>query len=357
MGLFEKIFPHSQQKQGNEYFKLLTAYTPHFTSHSEQIYESAIVRSAIHAKAIHISKLKIDIVGTSKPRVQTWIKDAPNEFMTWGQFLYRASTILDAQNTAFLVPILDPNNGLTGVYPVLPSQCDIVEVSGEPWLKYKFADGNTAAIEKKYCGVLTKYQYRNDFFGESNDALQPTMSLINMQNQGIEEGIKNGASYRFYARVSNFSKDSDLAKERKRFSRENFEKEGGGILLFPNTYTDIKQVDAKPFVVNAAQMQAIEQNVYNYFGVNADIIQNKAFGDSWAAFYEGAIEPFAIQLSEVLTRMLFTPNERSRGTRIMATANRLQYMTNQDKLNVSAQMADRGIMNRDEIREIWNLPP
>lgn len=148
MGLFEKIFPHSQQKQGNEYFKLLTAYTPHFTSHSEQIYESAIVRSAIHAKAIHISKLKIDIVGTSKPRVQTWIKDAPNEFMTWGQFLYRASTILDAQNTAFLVPILDPNNGLTGVYPVLPSQCDIVEVSGEPWLKYKFADGNTAAIEK-----------------------------------------------------------------------------------------------------------------------------------------------------------------------------------------------------------------
>ena len=28
-----------------------------------------------------------------------------------------------------------------------------------------------------------------------------------------------------------------------------------------------------------------------------------------------------------------------------------------EKLNVSSQMADRGIMNRDEIREIWNLPP
>ena len=27
-----------------------------------------------------------------------------------------------------------------------------------------------------------------------------------------------------------------------------------------------------------------------------------------------------------------------------------------EKLNVSSQMADRGIMNRDEIREIWNLP-
>ena len=41
----------------------------------------------------------------------------------------------------------------------------------------------------------------------------------------------------------------------------------------------------------------------------------------------------------------------------MATSNRLQYMSNTEKLNVSAQMADRGIMNRDEIREIWNLDP
>ena len=41
----------------------------------------------------------------------------------------------------------------------------------------------------------------------------------------------------------------------------------------------------------------------------------------------------------------------------MFTSNRMQYMSNADKLKVSAQMADRGIMRRDEIREIWNLPP
>ena len=41
----------------------------------------------------------------------------------------------------------------------------------------------------------------------------------------------------------------------------------------------------------------------------------------------------------------------------MATANRLQYMSNKEKLDVSAQLADRGILNRDEVREIWNLPP
>ena len=41
----------------------------------------------------------------------------------------------------------------------------------------------------------------------------------------------------------------------------------------------------------------------------------------------------------------------------MATANRLQYMSNQDKLNVSSQLLDRGILTINDVREIWNLSP
>ena len=115
-------------------------------------------------------------------------------------------------------------------------------------------------------------------------------------------------------------------------------------------------MDSKPWVINAAQQKLIEESVYEYFGVNADILTNKAFGDAWTAFYEGAIEPFAIQFSEVMTKMLFTLRERTQGNEVMATANRLQYLSNADKLNVSSQMLDRGIMSINDVREIWNLP-
>ena len=104
-------------------------------------------------------------------------------------------------------------------------------------------------------------------------------------------------------------------------------------------------------------MTAIQKNVFEYFGVNEEVLENKAYGDSWSAFYEGAIEPFAIQFSEVMTRMLFTFREQGAGNRVMATSNRLQYMTNADKLNVSAQLLDRGIISINDAREIWNLPP
>ena len=214
-----------------------------------------------------------------------------------------------------------------------------------------------SSMEMSSCGILTKFQYQDDFFGENNRALTPTMELINIQNQGISEGVKSASTFRFMAKMGNFSKPEDLARERERFSRENLQTGSGGILLFPNTYTDIQQIKSSPFVVDSAQMESIRKNVFDYFGVNEEVLQNRAFGDAWSAFYEGAIEPFAVQFSDVLTRMLFTERERAAGALVMATANRLQYMSNTDKLSVSSQMADRGIMNRDEIRQIWNLPP
>lgn len=357
MGLLSKIFAKISIPKGQQgFFATLNGYAPVFTSWGGQIYESELIRAAINARATHISKLAVKTQGSAQPKLQTRLKNGPNEWQTWGQFLYRLSTILDIQNTAFIVPVINEFGETIGMYPVLPSLCAIVQYNDVPWIRYQFRNGQTAAIEMSRCGIMTKFQYSDDFFGESNTALTPTLELIDIQNQGIKEAVKTSASFRFMARVKNFAKPEDLAKERKRFTKENLQGEGG-VLLWPNTYDEIQQIKSTPFVVDAEQMRNIQQSVYSYYGVNDDILQNKAYGDAWAAFYEGAIEAFSIQFSDVATKMLFTERERTSGALLMATANRLQYMSNADKLNVSSQMADRGIMNRDEIREIWNLPP
>lgn len=116
-------------------------------------------------------------------------------------------------------------------------------------------------------------------------------------------------------------------------------------------------MDVKPWVVDAEQKAQIDANVNRYFGVNDDILTNKAYGDAWSAFYEGVVEAWAIQFSEVMTKMLYTLREQSAGNFVTATSNRLQYMSNSDKLNVSAQLLDRGIFTLNDVREIWNLPP
>ena len=361
MGLFDKIFGNrpKEKERLEQTFKMLDGYTPRFTSFGGGVYEQELIRAAINARATHMSKLKVETYGSARPALQAKLKNNPNEFQSWSQFQYRLSTLLDVHNTAFICPVFDQYGQPSGIYTPLPNRCEIVQFDNVPYLRYEFSHGQKAAVELEYCGIMTKYQYKSDFFGETNEALRQTMELIHIQNQGIEEGVKSAASYRFMASLSNFAKAEDLALERQRFTQENFSKDakGGGILLFPNTYKDVKQVEVKPWVVDADQMKAIEGNVYKYFGVNEDILTNHYSADNWSAFYEGAIEPFAIQESEVLKKMFFTLREQSTGNGVSVTANRLQYLSNQDKLNVSAQMADRGLMTRNEIREIWNLPP
>lgn len=357
MGLFDFIFRPSATKVSGQYFKTLTAYQPTFTNWRGQLYESELVRSAIHAKAKHISKLKVEIRGAAQPKLQTLLKHRPNTWQTWGQFLYRLDTILEMQNTAFIVPIEDRFGNTTGVFPILPSRCQIIEHNGTQWLKYTFDTGAQATIEMARCGVMTKFQYEDDFFGSDNLALNPTLELMHIQKQGIKEAVKSSATFRFMAKLNNFATPDDIAKEQVRFTENNLKKDSGGILLFPNTYQEIQQIKGSPYVVDKDQMDLIRTNVFDYFGVNEDIIQNKSFGDAWSAFYEGEIEPFAIQFSEVITKMLFTNREVTSGSCVIATANRLQYMSNADKLQVSAQMADRGLMSINEIRDIWNLAP
>ena len=362
MGLFEKLFGKSEQPKPQKVdgkFKLLTAYEPVYTSWSGSLYESELVRSAIDARARHISKLRVEIQGAAKPKLQIRMKRSPNDFQTWSQFLYRLSTILDMQNTAFIVPVFGEFGEIIGVYPVLPTRCEVISVEGDPWIRYRFNNGQTAAIELDLIGIMTKFQYKSDFFGESNAALLDTMSLIKLQRDGIKDATKNSNTYKFWAQVSNFTKTEDLAKERKRFTSQNLtaDADSEGLLLFPNTYTNITKLDSKSFVVDEGQMKLIQTNVYNYYGVNERILQNLANGDEWAAFYEGCVEVFSIQFSEVMTRMLFTPREQSQGSLLMATANRLQYMSNADKLNVAAQLTDRGILSINEAREIFNLMP
>ena len=360
MSLFDRIFGNRPKEKGKlDSFRMLNGYTPVFTSWTGELYEQELIRAAINTLAIHISKLNVEMRGSAKPSLQAKMKHAPNEFQTWSQLLARSATIYFAGNNLIITPMFDKFGDVSGIYTPLAQRCEIVQYNNVPFLRYEFSNGTKAAVELALCGIMPRMQYRDDFFGESNNALIPTVDLIHMTNQGIEEGVKSAATYRFYGTISNFTKAEDLAKERQRFTEENFSKEakGGGLLLFPNTYKDIKQIDVKPWVVDANQMKIIRENVFEYFGVNEKILTNSFDSEIWSAFYEGAVEPWAIQFSEVMTKMLFTLREQSAGNMVMATANRLQYMSNGDKLRVSAQMADRGLMTRNEIREIWNLPP
>lgn len=364
MGLWEWLFgteekDRKQLKESNDW-QLLSAYRPVHYNYYGKIYENALVRSAIEAKARHISKLKIELQGSAQPKLKNRLKHYPNPWQTWSQFLARCSTILDATNNLFILPVRDDRTLETvGFFPVLPERVKLVEdKKGAMWVVYTFANKHTGAVKFTECAYLVKHQYENDFFGESNKALKSTMDLIAVQESSIKNAVENSNNYRFIANVSNFTDSEDLKEERRRFTEYNLKGEDtDGVLLFPNTYANVREVNSKYYAVDTEQMDFIKSNVFDYFGINENVIQGKATSAELDAFFNLAIEPFAIALSEALSRAIYTDDERSYGNHVYVNANRLQYMSVSEKVNMAQQLGDRGILTINEVRELFNYDP
>lgn len=365
MSFIDKLLGKNKETEevlkSREVFKVVSAYSPVFRDWRGEIYESMLVRAAIDARARHVSKLKVEIRGTAKPDLTKRLSKRPNPWDTWSKFMYRVSTILDCCNNVVIVPIYDDSRNKIGIFPLIPTRCEVVKYKGELWLKYRYlSDEKSGACRMSECAILNRFQFKNDFFGEDNSALDETMDLVSIEKQGIKEAIKTTSGFKFWAKSNNFALEDDLATVADNFSERNFgseAKKSTKVLLFPNTMSEIHTLDSKPYTPDKDQMELIQQNVYTYFGVNLRILQNSANSDELSAFYEGFIEPFSIQFSEVMTFATYSDEETSYGAEVLATSNRLSYMTFNDKKNFVEGGLDRGLLMIDEAREVYNLPP
>ena len=109
MGLIDRIFGKRKPADNKPLttVETFTAYSPVFTSWGGQIYESALVREAIYAKARHIMKLKFDMIGSAQRSLYNAVKVRPNPWSTWPDFLERCNNIYETQNNLIVVPLLE----------------------------------------------------------------------------------------------------------------------------------------------------------------------------------------------------------------------------------------------------------
>lgn len=350
--LFDAVFHRPQMQAVNGYFETFTAYAPSFTTWQGGLYEAELTRSIIESGADHASKLKPEISGSAQPNAARALLHAPNPWMTTPQFIKRVWTMLQVNDTALIVPLGDGDE-VTGYYPVLPSQCEAYDVGGELWLNLRFPTGDTVLVEWSRVGVMTRHQYQSDLFGDGTNVLKPTLELMHAQAEAEQTAIRQGAAIRFIGKLSQNRNEKDADTARKSFNSQLSADNAGGIAVYDKLFSDVQQITPTSYTVDAAQMERIEKSAYRFFGSNEDIVMNRADEDTFNSYYEGRIEPFAVQLGFVMTDMTFTPNEIAHGNSIMFSANRLEFASNTTKLNVSVALFDRGIWCGNQVADVF----
>jgi len=367
--LYQIIFGQKQQKQQNTYtqLKMLQGYQPTFSTWSGSAYDSDVVRACVDSIARHAAKLRPKHIRRMNGEIQAvnsttvrLLQTSPNPYMSAYDFFYKLVSLLMVKNNAFVYVDYDPMGNPKAFYPIDYSQVEFLEPrTGKPEIiaKFQFNSGQTYVLPYTELIHLRRFYFDNDLFGSSNDkAINPTLELIQTSNEGIINAVKQSAFLRGLLKYTNILKAEDMKAAKDKFVEDYLTVTNQGGIAAIDNKADYVELKNEPKMVDAKQMELIDSKVYRFFGVNEKIVKSNFSEEEFGSFYESVIEPLAIQMSLAFTNQLFSNREQGFGNEIIFEGNRLQYASNQTKLQFLA-MVDRGAMTPNEWREIFNWAP
>lgn len=366
MGIFQKLINSRKKDRQLERAELLNGQTVAFTAWNGNAYANDIARGAIDSIARNISKLKgrhIVVYGdVRKPgtdtRLNRILQVQPNQYMNASDLLYKLATHYYLFNNAFAYIDKDERGNVVAVYPITCTQADFLsDTNGEMFVQFRFKNGNTVVLPYADIVHLRRNYNSNELLGDDNGALYPALELAHTQNQGIVNGIKNGATIRGMLKYSNVLAPEVLKADKERFIADYLDVSNNGGIIATDNKADYIPLENKPVNIDADQMKATATKIYDYLGISEKIVNSTYNEDEWGAFYESVIEPFAILLSLEFTRKIFNAREQAYGNQIVFDSGRVIYSNNQTRLNMIKELVPYGLLTVNEAREILNLAP
>ena len=278
----------------------------------------------------------------------------PNRYMNMYDFLYKVGTHREEKDNAFIYF----NKETYELFPISASVIELVESkSNELFAKFHFRTGKQVTIPFEDLIIIRKHFNKRDIFGDNSNSLKNTMEVIDTVDQGIVKAVKRSASLRGILKWKSVMRKEDIKEQTDNFIEDylNIDNDGGVASVDPRC--EFEQLKSESYVPNKMQMDSAKERIYSYFGTNEKIVQSKFSEEEWNAYYENTIEPVAIQLSLEFSNKIFSDNKQGHGNEIIFEANRLQYASNNTKVEVSRLLTDIGAASLDQILEIFNMAP
>ncbi len=368
--MFTNIFGKEQKQYKTiNTFKMLNGDNETFYNWNGKLYDSSSIRTAVGTNATHAGKLNPKHIRYTNGEVKVSPVDnikhllkRPNQYMNMFDFNYKMMIQRELNNNAFAYIDRDKNVpgmlGIRGIYPLEASRVEVLEDDeNNIYLKFIFRNGLYKIAPYGDVIHIRKHFNDNDFWGESNTkALNPKLETQNITEQGIQNAVKNTAFIRGILQFKQVLQQEDIDKNVNDFSERYLDisnnKKG---LAYTDPRYEFHETKAEPFVPNKAQMDYTKQEIYEYFNTNENIVRGKYNESEWTAYFETAIEPYAIQSSLEWTEKLFTPTERAYGNEVIFEANRLANASNSTKITICKDL--KHLFTVNEQREIWNMAP
>lgn len=361
--LFSLLFGAREQKQIGTELELMNGYVPYWSHFDRDLYKSGQIRICIDAIARNGAKLNPKHIRSNtreyrqlNNNIARLLSEQPNEIDNAYSFYYKLISLLYLHNNAFVFIARDVDGVPVGLYPLNPSKYKLLEYKGEIYIQFFFNRTKYIASLKDDIIHLKRYYCENDIFGDNNEPLVKTMSVKHIMREGLVNAIKTTSSIRGILKTTKaMLKPEDIKNTRDQFVRDFIGSNDGSGIGGIDATTDFVPVNMNPITATSEQIDEIDNEILNYFGISKEILQSNYDEDKWNAFYQSVIEPLAVQMGLEFTIKLFTITERFHGNKIVFEANRLEYASNKTKIDIARYLNNYLTIN--EIRKIFNMDP
>lgn len=363
--LFKMIFGNKNQNNtvAKTELQLLSGYNAKFTTIDSNIYNSKVARECIDRIATHCAKLIPkhiqDSIGNNiKGEINFLLQNEPNPLMNTYDFIYKTISMLYTDSNAFVYIAKDKEGFITGFYPVLALNYDLLQdQANKLYLRFNFVNGKEYTLPYLELIHLRLFYNKNDIFGTSNKVLLTDIESAHTASEGIKNAIKTSNNLKGIIKYDAILKEKDIKDSKEQFVKDflNLENESGIAAL--DGKGDFKAIELKPITLDKDQLDRVNYNIFDYFGISEKIVNNSYNAEEWNAFFEGVIEPRAIQMSGAFTNKIFSYKARRDGHKIVFTTNRLQYASLSNKINLIKIAGAFGLLTKDDGREILDMAP
>jgi len=364
-GLFEKIFGSKKTDDKNyAAFKLLSSWESSFVPFSGNAWDISIVRAAVDAFARRVSTAQprhVRVFSETTEAVNSYLdrilQYKPNPYMTSADFYYKLAAQYKINNNAIAYPVFDDMGKLVAIYPIEAQYFELLENAGEMYCRFRFTNGNSYITPYSDLIHVRRHFLENDIFGDRNSPITPVLNTANTFNQSMSKFAELISVIRGILKVNGVAKTADLNARRDEFVKDNLrmENNGAGVIVTDNK-TEFQPTNERQTPIPSAQLEYVKGEIYDYFGVSKEIVENTATAAKEAAFYNGEIAPFFRKLTQAFTNAIFTEREQGFGNRIVFNVNSIQFSTLAGKVNAAKFLTDIGAATLDQILTMFDMP-
>lgn len=376
MEWFDKLF--KRPPKNSKFAPTLDGFLPVYEQFGTNIYASDVVQQALKCIVDEMKKLNpthvrykdSDPVPVKGSSIQDVLRE-PNQLMTTSDFLEKVCWLLLLNYNAFIIPTyytwIDDKTGAErryyeALYPIKPTQVDFIEdAGGRLFVKFWFWNGETTTV--KYDDVIhIRYNYSvNEYMGGNemgqpdHQALLETLELNKTLLTGVAKAMKASYAVNAVVKYNTLMDDGKTEKAIRDLERKLKNNESG--LLPLDLKTEFSPLPRSVSLVDEATLKFVDGKILRNWKVPLCILTGDYTKEQYEAFYQSALEPLIVAISQAFTKGLFTSREKAFGNKVELYPKDLIFMTMSQTLEMIKQLSPTGALFENEKRVALGLRP